>query len=385
MTNRRQAALVIGATVAVGVFLATIPTFRHFFDLGVYRGAVQAWLLHDGDLYRYRYQGTEYGFTYPPFAAIVLAPLAWTSWPVAVAAGLVVNTAMVGLLMRWYVMPVLRNRGWTAWSLAPLIFLAFLLFEPSRDTFSYGQINLVLLVLVCADQRNLDNGRSAGWGIGLAAAIKLTPAVFIGYLIIRRQYRAAATATATALGVTLITWLVAPASSATFWGHALWDTQRVGRTEYVSNQSLHGLVARLQAPETVWPALVALVLAFWWWTARNAGHRTGFALTGLVAVLISPISWVHHLVWLLPALFLLLERNIDRPRRLAAVGGALVIMSSSLVWLWWDKPFGWLSFPGSNAYVWITLGLLIAVGHPLIRRGSAGCTTGLQPVGSIKE
>ncbi|MFG1606753.1 glycosyltransferase 87 family protein [Actinoplanes sp. NPDC049265] len=367
MTNRRQWAIVIGATLAVGVFLATIPTFRHFFDLGVYRGAVQSWLLHDGDLYRYRYQGTEYGFTYPPFAAIVFAPLAWTSWPVAVAAGLVVNAAMVGLLMRWYVLPALRSRGWTAWSVVPLVFLAFLLFEPSRDTFSYGQINLVLLVLVGADLRNLENNRLSGWGVGLAAAIKLTPAVFIGYLIIRRQYRAAATAVGTAAGATLITLLVAPDESRTFWTQALWDTQRVGRTEYVSNQSLHGVIARLQAPETAWLALVALVLAFWWWTARNADHRTGFALTGMVACLISPITWVHHLVWLLPALFLLIEQSLDRPRRLAAVLGAVALMSSSLVWLWWDKPFGWLSFPGSNAYVWVTIGLMIAVGYPTIR------------------
>ena len=361
MTNRRQWALVIGAAVAVGAFLVTMPTFRHFFDLGVYRGAVQSWLLHDGDLYQYRYQGTEYGFTYPPFAAIVFAPLAWTSWPVAVAAGLVVNAAMVGLLMRWYVLPVLRSRGWTAWCLVPLTFLAFLVFEPSRDTFSYGQINLVLLVLVCADLRNLENGRLTGWGIGLAAAIKLTPAVFIGYLIIRRQYRAAATAIGTAIGATVITLLVAPGESRTFWTRALWDTQRVGKTEYVSNQSLHGVIARLQAPETFWLAAVALVLAYWWWTARNADHRTGFALTGIVACLISPITWVHHLVWLLPALFLLLERSLDRPRRMIALGGATVVLCSSLVWLWWDKPYGWLSFPGSNAYVWVSIGLMIAL------------------------
>jgi alpha-1,2-mannosyltransferase len=79
MTPRRQVLLVLGAAVAVGVFLVTVPTFRHFFDLGVYRGAVRYWLLDGGDLYDFRYQDSVYGFTYPPFAALVFAPLVATS------------------------------------------------------------------------------------------------------------------------------------------------------------------------------------------------------------------------------------------------------------------------------------------------------------------
>ena len=356
----RRALLVVAAAAASAVFLVTVPTFRHFFDLGVYRGAVRYWLLDGGDLYDFRYQDTEYGFTYPPFAALLFSPLAGTSWVLAVALGLLVNAAAVVVLLRWFLVPLLRERGSDVWFPAALAFLAFLLFEPSRDTFSYGQINLVLLVLVCADLRPY---RFRGLGIGVAAAIKLTPAVFIGYLIVSRQYRAAAAAAGTAAGATVLAFLIAPDASRVFWTDALWDTGRVGRAEYVSNQSLRGVFARLAAPTPWWVVAVLLVLAYWiWWVrTRRPDDAAGFAVTGMVACLISPVTWVHHLVWLIPGLFLLLSRAWPSPRRTAALGVVFVLLSSSLVWLWWADPFGWPAFLGSNAYVWVTIALMVAV------------------------
>ena len=233
------------------------------------------------------------------------------------------------------------------------------------------------LVLVCSDLRGVAAGRrSAGIGIGLAAAIKLTPAVFIGYLLLSRQYRAAATAAGTAAGATVLTAIVAPEPSRDFWTDALWDTGRVGRLEYVSNQSLRGVVARLEAPTTWWVAAVLLVLAYWaWWVRARRGpidHAAGFAVTGIVACLISPITWVHHLVWVLPAMFWLLDRA-----RLALTGVAYVLMSSSFVWMWWAHPFGWPAFPGANLYVWIAAGLMLTVSltdqepWSALRRGAA--------------
>ena len=318
MSPRRQVLFVVAATVAVGVFLVTVPTFREFSDLGVYRGAVRHWLIDGGDLYDFRYQDTAYGFTCPPFAALVLSPLALTTWPVAVAVSIAVNAAAVALLPRWYPVPILRGPVWTPCALA---FLAVLVFEPARDSFSFGQVNLALLVLVCADLWALTTDRRlAGVGIGLAAAIKLTPAVFIGYLLITRQFRAAAVAVGTAAGATVLAAVIAPDTSHRFWTATLWDTDRVGELAYVSNQSLRGVVARLDAPVGWWPAVVAVVLICWWLRVRGrTDHAAGFAVTGIVACLISPVTWVHHLVWLLPALFLLLEASLGRPRRLAGL------------------------------------------------------------------
>ncbi|MEU4244016.1 glycosyltransferase 87 family protein [Actinoplanes sp. NPDC026619] len=366
----RSKAFVVVAAIAVAVFLATVPTFRHFFDLGVYRGAVHYWLIDGGDLYDYRYQGTEYGFTYPPFAGLAMSPLAITSWPVAVAASVVLNCVAVILLIRWYFVPILQSRGWPVWTPCALMFLGFLVFEPSRDTFSYGQVNLLLLVLVGSDLRNK---RFAGVGIGLAAAIKLTPVIFIGYLILARRYRAAATAAITCAAVTILALLVAPDASRAFWTDAVWDTSRIGRLYYVSNQSLRGVLARLDAPSMWWLAGVALIVAYWcWWVrTRQPGPAAGFAVTGVVACLISPITWVHHLVWLIPGLFLLLDRTLrTRDRRLlATLGAGFVLMSSSIVWIWWAHPHGWPAFPGSNTYVWLSIAVFLTLTREKTRIG----------------
>jgi alpha-1,2-mannosyltransferase len=361
VSARRQALLVGVAAIAVGVFVVTVPTFRHFFDLGVYRGAVRYWLLDGGDLYDFRYQDSVYGFTYPPFAALVFTPLLATSWPVAVAISVVVNAVAAGVLLRWYLVPILRRNGWPVWTPCAFAFLALLVFEPALDTFSFGQVNLALLVLVCADLRA--GRRWAGVGIGIATAIKLTPAVFIGYLIVARRYRAAAVAAGTTAAATAFAALIASAASREFWTGALWDTGRVGNLAYVSNQSLRGAVARLGLSPVWWLAAVAAVLIVWFLLARGADPVSGFALTGIVACLISPVTWVHHLVWLLPALFLLLGDALDRrdPRRLAALAAVYVVLSSSVVWLWWAGTDGWLAAIGSNTYVWISLGLLAAV------------------------
>lgn len=357
-TPRRQVVTVLVAAVAVGVFTATVPLFREFFDLGVYRGAVRWWLLDGGDLYSYRYQDTEYGFTYPPFAALVMSPLALTAWPIAVAVSIAANAAAVLVLLRWWT-------GRHAWWLTALLFLAVLLFEPARDTFSFGQVNLLLLVLVCADLRGLLAAHRAGWvgiGIGLAAAIKLTPAVFILYLLVTRRWRAAATAAGTAAGATLLAVALAPEASRTFWTEAVWDTGRVGRLAYVSNQSLRGVVARLDAPTPWWVLLVVAALAVWFFRVRRADPRTGVALTGVLACLISPVTWVHHLVWVLPALFLLFQRG---HRVLASF--LWFTLGTSVVWIWWRDASGWAAAAGANAYVWICVGLLVALPSPARR------------------
>lgn len=250
------------------------------------------------------------------------------------------------------------------------------LFEPLRDTFSFGQVNLLLLALVLADAWLLATGRGrwAGVGIGLAAAVKLTPAIFIGLLLLARRWRAAGLATAVAAAATVAAAWIAPAASRFYWTEALWDTSRIGRLDYVSNQSLQGVLARLVAPHepsrAVWAALVLAVLCVWAWRVRTAVRTedwtAAFALTGLTACLVSPITWVHHLVWLLPSFAVLL-----RHRRLLPLAAALyVLLCSSVVWLWFDDASGIGGFVGSNTYVWITLGLLLwlPVGQPRVSR-----------------
>jgi alpha-1,2-mannosyltransferase len=364
MSPRRQAVIVAATSCAVLVFLVTVPRFRHFFDLGVYRGAVRYWLVDGGRLYDFRYDGTGYGFTYPPFAALVLSPLAVLAWPVAIAASIAVNAAAVALVVRRFVLPVVRARGRLVWMPCVLAFCAVLLFEPTRDTFSFGQVNLVLLVLVFAD---VPDRRWAGVGVGLAAAIKLTPVLFIGYLLIARRYRAAAVAAGVAVGATVLAALVSPSSSRAYWTDAVWHTDRIGRLAYVSNQSLLGAVARSGVGVGWWPVVGCVVLVLWWIRARAAStaadHTAGFALTAVTCCLVSPVTWVHHLVWLLPALFLLLRVHVG------AAAAIYVVMCSSVVWLWLNGPHGWIGIVGSSGYVWVSVVLLLLV--PISARAPA--------------
>jgi len=369
------------------VAVAVAPGHRGWFDVGVYYGTVHYWLDSGGQIYDYLSPGTVYGFTYPPFAALSMLPMELVGWHTAVALSVLLNTVVSVLLLCWLVLPVVQRRGWPGWYAMGIAAVLFGALEPVRDTFSFGQVNLLLLALVYADLWLLTGGSSgsdgagrsrwarfAGVGIGLATAIKLTPAVFIGYLLLARRYRAAAVAAGTATGATVFAALVMPGASRVFWTEALWDTGRVGSLGYVSNQSLRGLLARLDPTGgggLVWALAVLVVLVIWGYRVRQADDdAVGFALSGVVACLVSPVTWVHHLVWLVPALVLLADDGLTRLAegagrgRLAGAVAILVLLVSGPVWLWSPYPHGVVGFIGGNAYVWVALALLLAVPQP---------------------
>ncbi|MEW2164796.1 glycosyltransferase 87 family protein [Streptomyces sp. NPDC007084] len=360
-TDRGRLAFVLALAVAVGVFTATVPLLRDWFDLRVYYGTVDSWAHHGGRIYDYQVPGTTYGFTYPPFAALGMLPLALVGLRTAIVLALLVNLAALAVVVGILVGPALRRYGWFGFALTACLLP---LFEPLRDTFSFGQVNLVLLALVLGDAWLLSHGhgRRAGVGIGLAAAVKLTPALFIVLLLLARRRRAAGVATAVAAAATGLAAWVAPAASRFYWTDALWDTARVGRLAYVSNQSVQGVLARLAAPgepsRALWVTAALLVLCVWAWRTSRAlaaeDWTAAFALTGLAACLVSPITWVHHLVWLLPSFAVLLHRR--RPRVAAVL---YAVLCSSVVWLWFDDASGLDGFLGGNLYTWITLGLLL--------------------------
>jgi alpha-1,2-mannosyltransferase len=376
-TTRGRLVLVASLASTVLLFLTTVPLHRGWFDLGVYYGAVNHWV-GGGALYDYQVPGSKYGFTYPPFAALAMLPMTLIHWNGAIAFTLLLNAAAAVVILRLTAGPVVRAQGWTPWYALALTGCAFALLEPVRDTVSFGQVNLLLLALVLVDLRLPADGRAsryAGIGIGLAAAIKLTPAVFIGHLLLTGRPRAAATATAVALGATGLAAWIAPDTSRVYWTQALWDTDRVGSLAYVSNQSWQGLLARFVEPyepsRGIWAAGVLVLLTLWFVRVRRAtaagDHAAAVALTGILACLISPVTWVHHLVWLVPALAVLAGAALDTPagpdrRRLLTWAVALpVVLSSSVVWLWSKDSSGIDGFLGGNTYVWIALGLLVAL------------------------
>ncbi|MBV1855261.1 glycosyltransferase 87 family protein [Catellatospora tritici] len=379
-TGRARLLWVAGLATAVSLFIALVPGHRGWFDVGVYYGTVNDWVHAGGGIYDYLKPGTHYGFTYPPFAAVAMLPMSLLGWHTVVVAHTALTAVACAALLYWLVDPIARDHGWHRLFVSGLGACALAMLQPARDTVSFGQVNLLLVALVWADAQLLARGggrrlgRWAGIGIGLAAAIKITPAVFIVFLLLAGRRRAAATAAATAATATAVSALVAPAPSLTFWTGALWHTSRVGDTAYISNQSLLGALARWSATpnRALWLIAVVAVLALWAWRVRRAVRAGdlagGFALTGLVACLVSPITWVHHLVWAIPALAItvrvaLAEAAARRRRLLWGTGTAYVILCSSVVWLWWYHHSGLGGLLGGSAYVWVTLALL--VGMPL--------------------
>ena len=396
---RYQVPFVIALAVLVTGFLSVTAVRHGFFDLAVYWGALHHWVRADGMIYDWLKPDSKYGFTYPPFAALVMYPLAYLSWHTAIVIHVASTVLASTLLIWWLVDPLARRTGWTRWFTLAVTLCLAAAFEPMRETVNFGQVNMLLLFLVGADllwlvapvtpfgRRTPTRWRRlAGVGIGLATAVKLTPGIFIVYLLVTGRWRATLVAAGTAAGATLLAAALAPDASREFWTAALWDTDRVGTLSFISNQSWQGMVARLDPTHPsrlLWLLLVAATLAVWVWRVRPAAaagdEATGLALTGVVGSLVSPVTWVHHLVWLIPALILLVDHAYAAPagsrRRRTLLGCAIVaylVLISRLVWIWERRFDGLLGFVGSNAYVWVSVALLLVLPvRPPARPGGA--------------
>jgi alpha-1,2-mannosyltransferase len=311
-------------------------------DLDVYRIGGRV-LLHGGNLYGMlppTAQGVRMPFTYTPLAAIMLSPLSLI--PLR-AAGIVLDLAIVAVLAL-ALRPFCRRVSWKLSWVLP----AALLLEPVRGNLAYGQVDVFLMALVVADCLTDSPRWPRGALAGLAAAVKLTPALFIVFFLLRRDYRAAATmgasfATATGLG-----FLVAPADSARYWTSTVFDVGRIGEPQNASNQSIFGVLARAglhpgTTPFTyLWLAIALLVMAAACLCMRQSfragDEQLALVLNAFAILLVSPISWSHHWVWAVPALLCL----ATSARRLAVAGFVLFAVGLQC-WLpqAGDRELGW--------------------------------------------
>jgi alpha-1,2-mannosyltransferase len=395
----------VGAWWFVSHGLRLRPYWHDVLDLQVYRGAVRWWLEHR-PLYQFVRPHTRLGFTYPPFAVLCMLPLGLGTEVTATVLMTAVSAVALLVTAVWLVAPVARRHGWPLWFTVALALVVMALMEPVRDTLGWGQVALVLALLVLADVRALDRGRPwAGVGIGLAAAIKVTPAFFILYLAVTRRWRATATAAAVFLGATLLAAAIDPSASLTYWTRALWQTSRVGTPVMPSNQSLLGLMSRLAAPlppdRALWAVLVVVVVVVGLWRAARAARAgdelTGVTLAGLTAALVSPISWPHHFYWLVPAAVVLVDVAAGAPvavprwvhpavARLDAGLAALGLVTASvmsLTYYFWAYPVhgqdGLAGILGKNATCLIAAVLMLCLPARVPAGRAAARTTAPPP------
>nr|WP_205808922.1 glycosyltransferase family 87 protein [Micromonospora sp. HNM0581] len=380
---------IVGALALAAALPALyLPGITHnFFDLKIYIAAMDWWAAGN-PLYDYmqpdRVQGELY-FTYPPFAALLLLPFSWLRLGATVTIFTGLTVLGVVITTKWLLDPVIRRHHLPRLFTLAVGVLLVLGVESTRETITFGQINMLLVVLILADLLFAvpRDSRWAGVGVGLAAALKLFPAIFVIYLLATRRWRAAVAAGVTAAGATLLAAAVAPGDSWRFWTHELWATDRVGRTDYTGNQSLFGLLSRLTAPEepsrVIWLLLVAAVSGYGLWRAVRAAHSgdalTGLTLTGLVAALVSPITWTHHIYWFIPAVVILADAALGtdprtgagarRRRRLMLLTVAVIaiVVYGVVSFHDWgitpsptDSPWEFLL---RNTYVWLCLVLLV--------------------------
>jgi alpha-1,2-mannosyltransferase len=280
-------------------------------DLEIYAGAARAWA--EGlSIYDYRHPTYGLGSTYPPSAAVAFTPLTVVGPVLRALVWTAVNVVALGLTCRIVATRLLGLRGERAdtWALVATGLAAVTL--PVWVSIAYqGQINVLLWLLVVADAGTVGRGsRWTGVGIGVATALKLVPGLFVLWLLTAGERRGALRALATAGAVTAVGSLLAPGDSWDYWTDLVWDSSRVGRLDDWANNSLLGTLARLVKPgptrTILWVVLALVVVGVGMWRARRA-TRSGdllaaTAIVGCASSLVSPISWSHHLGFLVLAL-----------------------------------------------------------------------------------
>lgn len=280
-------------------------------DLAVFRDAGAAFI-HRMPLYSADFPTTTgFRFIYPPFAAVVFVPLAWV--PVAVTQVLWV---LANLVLVWWILRICLHRlalGKPG-RVALLALGPALLLEPVRTTFGFGQINLVLMALVVADCLRAVPRRLQGLCLGLAAAVKLTPAGHALVLLARRDTTAVAAAAAAFAATVALGFLLRPVDSMWFWITEFFKTDRAGGHEFSRNQALTGPLARLGVDgllkDTVWLTLALVLAGAAFWAARrfarHGEHVLSLGVVALAVLLASPYSVNHHWVYCLLLVPLLL-------------------------------------------------------------------------------
>jgi alpha-1,2-mannosyltransferase len=376
-------------------------------DIDVYRMGGQAWLdgrplYADGVMFHTR-GGLDLPFTYPPLAAVVFSPFALLSLDAASIAItlttlillIVATTILLTRLDVWPDPPVGKSAVtgepvWLrrAWLAAAIVAPAVIFFEPIRSNFDFGQINVVLMTLVIADCVPRKTPWPRGMLLGLAIALKLTPAVFLLYFVLRRDTRALVVTAASAVVATLAGFAFTWRDSLEYWTETVRNTDRIGTATLNTNQNIAGALARLGIGEgmrfVLWTVACFAVLGLTVWAARRVlkAEQPVLALicVAMFGLVVSPVSWSHHWVWVLPTV--LVTSIVAYRQRHAAL--AVVSAVGIALMIWTPIPLMpeheetsaslWRQLAGGS-YVWWAIAVIVVAGTvslcPAIRSDTA--------------
>jgi len=296
--------------VAFGLYLAAYlrwPDLVSQVDLKVYQFGAER--VRDGqDLYSVGLTGNPHTmlFDYTPFAALCFLPLIALDELGLLAVGLVVNIACIGYIVRRMLTAAGVTSSTGLWTLTALLMAPILWLEPVRLSLQLGQINLLIMAIVIADVLAQPSRRWTGIGVGIAAGIKLTPALFIVFFLATGRRREALVAALTFVCTVAVGFALLPADSVSFWLQKRFQEIARISNDPLANTSLAGLLSRFHLGPP-WPtvaaavfALVAIAVAAVAW--RRGRRLLSLTIAGLTSAAASPFSWSHHWVWLAPLL-----------------------------------------------------------------------------------
>ncbi|KAA9157930.1 DUF2029 domain-containing protein [Amycolatopsis acidicola] len=345
---RKHLLWVIPVLCAVWLFFAfrgmftAMPT-RPQIDLEVYRYGVQAWW--DGhDMYGALppvANGAVLPFVYPPFAVLILSPFVLLPWDASVVTLYVISTLCLGLvlyLVSRVAWPKLGRSGGLLVACVALPASVFL--EPVSQTYQFGQVSLIMMALVTIDCLAGRTLWPRGFGIGLAAAIKLTPAAFILFFLVRRDYKSAIRAGITFVVAALIGFITDFDASIQYWFKGGLSGGGVSGTAFKTNQTIEAVFVRMGLPgaveKTLWIVVVLALLAVVAAAMRRSGPALALMANAGLALLVSPTSWSHYYVWVAPTLMVIIAYGARRAYErswLAAAWFAWAVLTAVFFWL----------------------------------------------------
>ncbi|WP_245663339.1 glycosyltransferase 87 family protein [Nocardia inohanensis] len=347
MARSRSTLLVLaaGAVLASTLLFTTVDPWLD--KAGILAGGLDAliyreasWrILHGESLYT---EPTVGGllYTYTPFSALAFLPAVGVpaSWVPHIALLADLGVLYANVLLCWRMLGYRMTPRLAA--ISALLTLSCVFMEPVRTTLFYGQINLVLMLLVLWDFSRHDGSRWRGLGVGLSAGIKLVPGYFIVQFLALRQWRSAATAVGVFLGTVALAWIILPGDSRRYWLSTFFQSDRIADDTAPANQSIRGTLAHLTdgaAPLWSWAALSGVVVLVSLWLTLRLRRRGEILLTvtiaGMTACAVSPFSWGHHWVWFVPLCVHLVHRAQTRP-------------------IWWTAAVALFVCTGAWAYRW---------------------------------
>lgn len=290
--------------------------------------ATRAGTIHSHDAYEH-----VHPYIYPPILAFLLIPLSFASNDVAESVWLLFNVGLVAASL------VVLAR---ACRLAPGPYLALgvvlaLGFHAVGETLALGQVNVLVAFLVFAAIARFLGGHTASSSalLALSIAIKLQPALLLGYFLLIRRFRyvAACLAWVVVLHVPVVLWL-GPDPFLTFFRDVM--PHLTAGVSVNINQSLPALVMRLAdvlgvagSPAVVWvtraAAVAVLAATVSLMRLAEPDHLYNLGLATVALLIISPVTWNSHLVMLLLPLFYVLKAiEAGRVRAPAVLGVAIV-------------------------------------------------------------